>query len=242
MKKYPTMIFATAIILIGVCGQATAMTAVHTETKATKHTSCCEQIMAWLEECFVHEETSPQHKEPQDTSSLPQHKERQDTSSLDAQDLFSKALTDFKDKKAEKGAVVVCNIDSMLWVIGYSPMREALITLFPFFRKQGYGIVFVTSASETISEFVMDNLSNMGFPSEDFTLYCMPLKNYNRMKRYLEHKRPQLADGVIHQFIINTQAQLIVENHPVAASIDVKSDFLVDRTAGYPILVSTSTT
>jgi hypothetical protein len=60
------------------------------------------------------------------------------------------------------------------------------------------------------------------------------------MYEYLDNKQQSNADAVIHWFIVDTQAKLIKQGHPIAASIDVNPDFLEHETAGYHILVPVS--
>jgi hypothetical protein len=128
------MILITTVVCVAVGGQATAMTTQKIETKPAKRTSRCEQIMSWLG--FAHADTSSQDKQSQRTSS-------RDTQNLSQ--VISETLVHFKDKNAENGAVVVCNIDRLLWRCGISPMQEALVTLMLFFQQRGYSFVFITT-------------------------------------------------------------------------------------------------
>jgi len=214
MNHFLRSIVTSTIILITANGQTVAMST-QPEMAQTRHKSCCNKIMSWIMSFCVETEKFPKHVRALSRTvfGVEQH---------------------FKKLTAEKGAVIVCNIDSMVQDNPYTPIRMALITLLPFFTKKGYGMIFITTAPEDNKATVLTKLDDMGYRREDFTIVCMPTKIYEVVIK-LSNAQQRAA---VAEFIEDVRTQLTKNGHPVAASIDTERAYLNGSNVGHPILIT----
>lgn len=147
--------------------------------------------------------------------------------------------TMFKNKKAEKNAVILCNVDSIVWTKTIPPMAMALKALLPFFTAKGYTIVFVTTGAESIRNFITDLLAKKGYDTKTCDLICMP-NNVNALKfnyKTMEEVSQKQQDNINAKFMWAVRSHLIKRDHAITASIDVEPALLKGKNVGYPILM-----
>jgi hypothetical protein len=214
MNHFLRSILISTIILITASGQTAAMST-QPEKAQAKRTSCCNKLMSWIMSFCVETEKFPKHVRALSRTvfGVEQH---------------------FKKSSAEKGAVIVCNIDSMLQDNPYTPLRAALVTLVPFFAKKGYAIVLITTTPEKNRDTVITKLMDMGYGTDTFTIVCMPTATYDAVVKLSDAQ--QIA--VIVEFLEEVRMQLIKNGNPVAASIDTERAYLEGSNVGHPILIT----